>query len=93
MNNVSATVNIKQNEWEIVGEWLWDNKEYFTALSFLPEDIGTYTQPPFESITEEEYNERIGHLHSLDLSKIVEFDDNTALMDQAACSSGQCEIV
>jgi len=95
MHNVSATVNIKQNEWETVGDWLWDNKEYFTALSFLPEDLGTYVQAPFETITEEQFNERVTHLHSLDLSKVVEFDDMTALMDQAACAGpgGSCEII
>ena len=93
MHNVSATVNIKQGEWEPVGEWLWENKEYFTALSFLPEDLGTYTQAPFETITEDEFNERVTHLHSLDLSKVIEMDDLTALMDQAACASGQCEVM
>ena len=93
MHNVSATVNIKQDEWPTVGEWLWDNKEYFTALSFLPEDLGTYTQAPFETITEEQFNERVGHLHSLDLSKVIEFSDETNLQDQAACVSGACEVV
>jgi ribonucleoside-triphosphate reductase len=93
MHNVSATVNIKQDEWEPVGEWLWENKQYFTALSFLPEDLGTYTQAPFESIDEATFNDRVQHLHLLDLSKVVEMDDMTALMDQAACAGGACEIV
>ena len=93
MHNVSATVNIKQDEWSTVGDWLWDNKEYFTALSFLPEDLGTYTQAPFETITEEQFKERVGHLHSLDLSKVVEFTDETALQDQAACAGGACEVI
>lgn len=93
MHNVSATVNIKQHEWETVGDWLWDNKEYFTALSFLPEDLGTYVQAPFETITKEQFEERVQHLHSLDLSKVIEYDDLTALMDQAACAGGACEIV
>ena len=93
MHNVSATVNIKQDEWPTVGEWLWDNKEYFTALSFLPEDLGTYTQAPFETITEEQFNERVGHLHSLDLSKVIEFKDETNLQDQAACAGGACEVI
>ena len=93
MHNVSATVNIKQDEWSTVGDWLWDNKEYFTALSFLPEDLGTYTQAPFETITEEQFKERVGHLHSLDLSKVVEFSDETSLQDNLACAGGACEIV
>ena len=93
MHNVSATVNIKQDEWGPVGEWLWENKQYFTALSFLPEDLGTYTQAPFESIDEATFNDRVQYLHSLDLSKVVEMEDMTALMDQAACAGGACEIV
>jgi len=93
MHNVSATVTIKQDEWPAVGEWLYENKEYFTALSFLPEDLGTYKQAPFETITEEQFNEAVKSLHAVDLSKVVEMNDNTALMDQAACAGGACEIV
>jgi ribonucleoside-triphosphate reductase (thioredoxin) len=93
MHNVSATVTIKQDEWPAVGEWLYENKEYFTALSFLPEDLGTYKQAPFETITEEEFNEAVKSLHEVDLSRVVEMSDNTALMDQVACASGACEIV
>ena len=92
MHNVSATVTIKKDEWGQVGDWLFDNKEYFTALSFLPEDLGTYVQAPFETITQQEFDEAVKSLHSIDLSKVVEIDDNTALMDQAACAGGACEI-
>ena len=93
MHNVSATVTIKQDEWPAVGEWLYENKEYFTALSFLPEDLGTYKQAPFETITEEQFKEAVKSLHEVDLSRVVELSDNTALMDQAACAGGACEIV
>lgn len=93
MHNVSATVTIKHGEWAEVGDWLFDNKEYFTALSFLPEDLGTYVQAPFETITEEQFNEAVKSLHSIDLSKVIEISDNTALMDQVACSGNSCEIV
>jgi ribonucleoside-diphosphate reductase alpha chain len=92
-NNVSATVSIQENEWEQVGNWMWENKDTFNGLSVLPYFGGTYTQAPFEDITEEQFNEMVKHLHDIDLSKIVEFSDDTALMDQAACAGGACEIV
>jgi ribonucleoside-diphosphate reductase alpha chain len=92
-NNVSATVSIQEGEWEQVGQWMWDNKDTFNGLSVLPYFGGTYTQAPFEDITEEQFNEMAQHLHNIDLSKIIEFSDNTALMDQAACAGGACEIV
>ena len=93
-HNVSATVTIKQDEWDEIGEWLFNNKEYFTALSFLPEDLGSYAQTPFFTITKEEFEKAIKPLHNIDLSKVVEIDDNTALMEQNACSGvNGCEIV
>ena len=92
-NNVSATVSINEGEWEAVGNWMWENKDTFNGLSVLPYFGGTYTQAPFEDITEEQFNEMAQHLHSIDLSKEVEFSDETALMDQAACAGGACEIV
>jgi ribonucleoside-triphosphate reductase (thioredoxin) len=92
-NNVSATVSINENEWEQVGNWMWENRNTFNGLSVLPYFGGSYTQAPFEDITEEQFNEMAQHLHNIDLSKIVEFSDMTALMDQAACAGGACEIV
>ena len=92
-NNVSATVSIKEGEWEQVGDWMWENRETFNGLSVLPYFGGSYTQAPFEDITKEQFEEMAQHLHSIDLSKIVEFSDETALMDQAACAGGACEIV
>jgi len=92
-NNVSATVSIQEGEWEAVGNWMWENKDTFNGLSVLPYFGGTYTQAPFEDITEGKFNEMAQHLHSIDLSKVVEFSDETALMDQAACAGGACEIV
>jgi ribonucleoside-diphosphate reductase alpha chain len=92
-NNVSATVSINENEWEQVGNWMWENRETFNGLSVLPYFGGSYTQAPFEDITKEQFDEMAQHLHNIDLSQIVEFSDDTALMDQAACAGGACEIV
>ena len=92
-NNVSATVSIKDHEWEEVGEWMWKYKETFNGLSVLPFSDHTYVQAPFEDITKEEYNDMLQHLHSIDLSKIIELEDTTDLSDQVACAGGVCEVV
>jgi hypothetical protein len=91
-HNVSATVTVKANEWEDVGEWLWNNQDHYNGLSFLPEDLGSYPQTPFETITKDKYEELIRDVHSLDITKVVEMSDNTNLNDQHACSGGNCEI-
>ena len=92
-NNVSATVSIKEDEWEKVGQWMWENKETFNGLSVLPYHGGSYVQSPFEDITEEQFNDMVTHLHNVDLSKVIEFSDNTVLGDSVACGGGACEIV
>lgn len=92
-HNVSATVTVKNDEWDVVGEWLWENQDHYNGLSFLPEDLGSYPQTPFETITKEKYEEMIGGVSNLDVTKIVEISDNTNLNDQQACSGGAgCEI-
>jgi ribonucleoside-diphosphate reductase alpha chain len=92
-NNVSATISVKQDEWDMVGEWMWKNKDTFNGLSVLPYDNGSYKQAPFEDITEDKFKEMESHLNNIDLKNIVEMTDETALQDQAACAGGACEIV
>jgi len=91
-HNVSATVSIREHEWPAVGEWMWENKEFYNGLSVLPYDGGTYIQAPFEDCTKEKYDELLATLKDVDLSKIVEVDDNTDLNGEVACAGGTCEV-
>jgi ribonucleoside-diphosphate reductase alpha chain len=91
-HNVSATISIREHEWDAVGEWMWENKEYYNGLSVLPYDGGTYIQAPFEDCTKEKYEELMKTLTEVDLSKVIEVEDNTDLMGEAACAGGACEI-
>tara|TARA_Y100000004_G_scaffold31271_1_gene32737 strand:+ start:13266 stop:15125 length:1860 start_codon:yes stop_codon:yes gene_type:complete len=92
-NNVSATVSIKDDEWDDVMEWMWKHKDAFNGLSVLPYDGGTYKQAPFESIDEVTFKRMYDKLKTIDLSGIVENDDNTDLSGEIACSGGSCEVV
>jgi ribonucleoside-diphosphate reductase alpha chain len=91
-HNVSATISVKEGEWETVGNWMWTEQEHYNGLSVLPAFDHTYKQAPFEDITEEEYNARINALSSLDLTKVMELDDTVDFGQVAACSGNQCEI-
>jgi ribonucleoside-triphosphate reductase len=92
-HNISATVSIKQGEWDNVGKWMWENRKYYNGLSVLPYSDHTYIQAPFEDCTEEKYNEMVEHLTNIDLSKVIEYDDTTDLKNEVACAGGACEIV
>jgi len=91
-HNVSATVSLRDEEWDMAGEWMWENRDHYNGLSVLPFNGGTYTQAPFEDCTEEVYNEMMKSLHSVDLSKVIELDDATDLKGELACAGGACEI-
>mgnify|MGYP006149743829 FL=1 len=91
-HNVSATISLKEEDWGLAGEWMWTNKEHYNGLSVLPYNGGTYTQAPFEDITEDTYNEMLKHLNNIDLSLIVEETDETDLSGELACAGGSCTI-
>jgi len=92
-HNVSATISVREHEWPAVGEWMWTEREHYNGLSVLPYDSGSYKQAPFEDCTKEKYDELMETLKDVDLSKIIEMDDDTTLTDSVACGGGLCEIV
>jgi len=91
-HNVSATISLKENEWDKAGEWMWENRNCYNGLSVLPYNGGTYTQAPFEDITKIKFNEMVKSLNDVDLSNVMELEDNTDLSGELACSGGSCEV-
>ena len=102
-NNVSATVSIDKskiyefksfnlNEWEIVGDWMWYNKDSYNGISVLPYDNGSYIQAPFENCTKEKFLELSKNLNEIDLTKVIEEDDNVNFTENLACGPDGCEV-
>lgn len=91
-NNVSCTINVKDDEWIEVGNWMWKNKEYYTAISVLPYDGGTYKQAPFQTIDETTYKKMYKKLHTIDLTEVIEEQDDTDLSGEIACGPQGCDV-
>lgn len=91
-HNVSATINVKNNEWEEVKEIVWKNIDNINGMTFYAYDGGNYPQRPFEECTKSEYEELLGFARNIDLSKIIEENDDTNLSGESACSGGACTI-
>ena len=102
-NNVSATISVDVNnlyganevgEWEMTGQWMWDNRHNFNGLSVLPADNGSYKNAPFEVISDEEFDFLIKYIknYPIDLTKIVEEEDMTTQVEELACSGGSCDL-
>jgi len=91
-HNVSATISIKDDGWEEVAEWMWKERKNYNGLSVLPHSSHTYIQSPFEDCTKEEYEKLMKTLVGVDLSKVVEMDDNTELAGEVACGPLGCHV-
>lgn len=96
-HNVSNTVVVKPEEWEEVAEYLWENKDNFTGVSFLPSTGDKdYAFAPNEEVTtpgdESRWNAILENYTPVDYSSMVEEDDATNLKGEAACAGGACEV-
>ena len=91
-HNVSCTVSVREEEWEKVGKWMWENREYYNGISVLPYYGGSYKQAPFEDIDKETFEGMFINLKEVDLSNVVEIVDNTNLTGELACAGGACEL-
>ena len=58
----------------------------------MPHAEHTYKQAPFEDCSKETYEALVLSLKEVDLTQIVEEDDNTDLQGELACAGGACEI-
>lgn len=93
-HNVSATVSVRDNEWEDVAKWMWENKDSYNGLSVLPFSGGSYKQAPFQDISKEEYDELVAKFpDDINFDDIVETEANiNHAGDNLACAGGSCEI-
>ena len=92
-HNVSATISVRDSEWQDVGDWMWENKDCYNGLSVLPYSDHTYKQAPFEDCSKEKYEAMLNNLSEVDLTQVTEEEDNTDLSGEVACAGGACEIV
>jgi ribonucleoside-triphosphate reductase len=93
-HNQSATVYVRENEWDSVGEWVYEHFDEITGLSFLPYDGGRYELAPYEEITEDEYTTRLRNFPNIDYSllSLYEREDQGEGAQTLACVGGVCEL-
>jgi ribonucleoside-diphosphate reductase alpha chain len=95
-HNVSNTVTVRDDEWDRVQQFIWENRQYFAGISLLRETGDKiYAQAPREAITTDEDAARWNTLtyRTVDWTALQEVHDTTTLADTAACAGGACEIV
>lgn len=92
MNNVSATVSVREGEIDEIAEWMWENRDFYNGITILPYFGGTYKQAPYMDITEEQYYEMLEKFpEEIDLSNVF-VPDFTDLKRESACSANGCDV-
>ncbi|HOR41636.1 MAG TPA: ribonucleoside-triphosphate reductase, adenosylcobalamin-dependent [Atribacterota bacterium] len=93
-HNTSITVHLRNNEWEEVEEWLWNNWDDVVAVSFVSLDDSFYAQMPYEEITKEEYDRRVREMVPFIPSLIAKYEKDEQLLDPGdeSCENGVCPI-
>lgn len=105
-HNVSITVTVQPSEWEVVRDFVWEHKDSFCGVSFLGASGDyDYPQAPLQEVYEPHANSTQAELDAwalwnkirelsvdVDYDRIVEAEDNTAPILEAACANGLCEL-
>ncbi len=93
-HNCSITVHVREHEWDLVEEWVWDHWDECMALSFLSLEDNFYDLLPYESIEEEDYNQRKSQMKPFRPSLIQKFEKIETQFDIGAdgCETGVCPI-
>ena len=93
----SVTISVKEHEWMEVGNWVWENFDSISGISFLPFSEHTYRQAPYQDCTKEEYEEALKEMpKNVDWSQLSKYEeqDFTAGAQELACAAdGGCEVV
>jgi len=91
-HKVSQTVYYKDSEFLEVGQWIYNNFDEVSGISFLPFSEHTYQQAPYEEITEEVYLVGVETMPKEIDWNIQEMSDNTEGAQTLACVGNACEI-
>ncbi len=94
-HTVSMTVYISKEEWIAVANWLWDNWEIVSGLSFLPkeDDDHVYQLAPNEEVDAKTFKKLEKEFPIIDFSQLgsYEKDDKTSGGGNG-CESNLCSI-
>ena len=93
-HNTSITIHVRNNEWEEVEEWLWNNWDDVVAVSFVSLDDSFYAQMPYEEISKEEYDKRVKNMVHFIPSLISKYEKDEVIIDAGdeSCENGICPI-
>ncbi len=93
-HSVSMTCYYGEDELDFVKQWIYENQDVVSGLSFLPRSDAKYENAPYVDLTEEEYYElkTMEPVIDFGLLQDIEHVDGTESSHELSCSAGQCDM-
>ncbi|WP_183277979.1 ribonucleoside-triphosphate reductase, adenosylcobalamin-dependent [Clostridium fungisolvens] len=92
-HNASITVSVRENEWDLVEDWVYENWNSIVGISFLSLDDSYYPLLPYEAITKEEYENRLSNMKPFDAKLLMKYEHGDEHdLDDSECAAGVCPI-
>ena len=88
----SMTCYYNDDNFFAVCQWIWENFDSVSGISFLPEAEHVYKQAPYQKIDKVTYQKLLKEMPKQFEWDIEETEDNTEGMQTLACVAGVCEI-
>jgi ribonucleoside-diphosphate reductase alpha chain/ribonucleoside-triphosphate reductase len=91
-HNVSITVHVRDNEWQDVEDWLFDNWDSVVAVSFISLNDNFYDLMPYEEITREQYEEMVEKIKPFEDSLVNRYEKGENHDVESDCEGGVCPV-
>ena len=88
----SMTCYYNDDNFYAVCQWIWENFDSVSGISFLPEAEHVYKQAPYQKIDKKTYQKLSKEMPKQFEWDIEEKEDNTEGAQTLACVAGVCEI-
>ena len=88
----SMTCYYNDDNFFAVCQWIWENFDSVSGISFLPEEEHVYKQAPYQKIDKVEYTKLLKEMPTNMSWDLAESSDNTEGSQTLACVAGVCEL-
>ena len=93
-HNSSNTITVKNDEWEDVEQWIWDNWDDFIGVSFLSDSDSFYQLMPYEAIDKQTYEELAKNTAPFNPALLKKYETTgvSELDENESCQDGACSV-
>lgn len=92
-HNASITVSVRDDEWQEVEDWMYENWDSCIGISFLSLSDSYFQLMPYEATTKEDYEVRIAEMKPITVDLINKFEKGEEHdLDESECVGGACPV-